>query len=269
MPARLPTARSGEGEWGVRLLFILNTGFLTAFAVTMALMVLLNQQKFSDILHGLDDSRVSVVTLDTTRRLRQAVDLGLPLKDVAESRAMVEALVSEHPELESVSVFDARGRLVAHGGEEAGGGPGVPDRWMAANSGAAGEVWRLEDGGSFVVGGPVVNNFGKLEGGVAVRYGKDRFNAVVASLTFELIEAAAVIFAVSGVVAVLGTAAALWRLTGAAREMRRRVEGLLKSGETGPGAGSPEHEDIAGFAGYSAAVRKTDEALAAAEGRDR
>ena len=73
----------------MKLLIKLNASFLCAFALAMALTVLLNQAKFGDILRGLDDSRVSVVTLDTTRRLRQAVDLGLPLEDIAESRAIV------------------------------------------------------------------------------------------------------------------------------------------------------------------------------------
>ncbi len=246
----------------MRLLVVLNVAFLCAFAVTMALMILLNQQKFSDILRGLDDSRVSVVTLDTSRRLRQAVDLGLPLKDIAESRAMVEALVADYPELASVSIFDARGRLLVHGGDALkGGGPQAPPAWSAGNREAEGEVWRLEDPESFVVGAPVINNFGKLEGGVAVRYSKARFNAIVEGLTAELVEAAALVFLASGLLAVLGTAAALWRLMRTARYLRQSVENLLKPD---PGD-APADTDLAEFVGYSASVRETAATLAAAE----
>ena len=174
----------------------------------------------------------------------------------------MEALVAEYPEFQSVSIFDAGGRLLVHGGDELnGGGSQAPRAWNAGNREAAGDVWRIEDPESFVVGAPVINNFGKLEGGVAVRYSKARFNGIVEGLTTELVEAAALIFFASGLLAVLGTAAALWKLTRTARYLRRSVESLLKpeSGET------PADTDLAEFVGYSASVRETAATLAAAE----
>ena len=250
----------------MRLLVILNAAFLCAFAVTMALMILLNQQKFADILRGLDDSRVSVMTLDTSRRLRQAVDLGLPLKDIAESRSMVEVLIEDYPELQSVSIFDAGGRVLEHGGNELDGGPNeAPAAWISDNRAAEGEVWRIEDPESFVVGAPVVNNFGKLEGGVAVRYSKARYSSIVAGLTSELLESAAIIFLASGLLAVMGTAAALWKLAKTARYLRQSVENLLKPDPED----KPADTDLAEFVGYSASVRETAATLAAAEGRSR
>lgn len=250
----------------MRLLVMLNAAFLCAFAVTMALMILLNQQKFADILRGLDDSRVSVVTLDTSRRLRQAVDLGLPLKDIAESRSIVEALIEDYPELQSVSIFDSGGRVLVHGGNELDGGRNeAPAVWVSDNRAAEGEVWRLEDPDSFIVGAPVINNFGKLEGGVAVRYSKARYSSIVAGLTNELLEAAAIIFVASGLLAVLGTAAALWKLTRTARYLRQSVENLLKPAPHDRPAEAPLTE----FAGYSASVRETAATLAAAEERAR
>ena len=247
----------------MRLLVVLNLGFLCAFAVTMALMILLNQQKFGDILRGLDDSRVSVVALDTSRRLRQAADLGLPLKDIAESRTIVETLIADYPELQSVSIFDARGKVLVHGGSAlAGGDPEAPPAWVAGNRGAEGEVWRLDDPESFVVGAPVINNFGKLEGGVAVRYSKARYSSIVAGLTGELLEAAAIIFVASGLLAILGTGAALWKLTKTARYLRQSVENLVR-----PEAPQASIDiDLAEFVGYSASVRETAARLAAAEG---
>ena len=250
----------------MRLLVILNLAFLCAFAVTMALMILLNQQKFADILRGLDDSRVSVVTLDTSRRLRQAVDLGLPLKDIAESRSIVDALIDDYPELQSVSIFDARGRLLEHGGNALDSGQAeAPAAWTGGNREAEGEVWRIEDPESFVVGAPVINNFGKLEGGVAVRYSKARYSSIVGGLTKELIEAAAVIFLASGLLAVLGTAAALWKLTTTARYLRQSVESLLKPEPDE----APVDTDLAEFVGYSVSVRETAAKLAAAEASER
>ncbi len=249
----------------MRLLVILNAAFLCAFAVTMALMILLNQQKFADILRGLDDSRVSVVTLDTSRRLRQAVDLGLPLKDIAESRSIVDALIQDYPELRSVSIFDAGGHLLVHGGKELDGGQTeTPPVWTSDNRAAKGEVWRIEDPESFVVGAPVINNFGKLEGGVAVRYSKARYSSIIAGLTTELLEAAAVIFIASGLLAVLGTGAALWKLTKTARYLRQSVENLLKPDREQ----TPIETDLAEFVGYSASVRETAARLAVAEGKE-
>lgn len=250
----------------MRLLVILNAAFLCAFAVTMALMILLNQQKFADILRGLDDSRVSVVTLDTSRRLRQAVDLGLPLKDIAESKSIVEALIEDYPELQSVSIFDAGGHVLVHGGNQLDSGRNeAPAVWVSDNRAAQGEVWRLEDPESFIVGAPVINNFGKLEGGVAVRYSKARYSSIVAGLTNELVEAAAIIFLASGLLAVLGTAAALWKLTRTVRYLRQSVENLLKPGPDD----APVDTPLAEFVGYSASVRETAATLAAAEGRAR
>ena len=246
----------------MKLLIKLNASFLCAFALAMALTVLLNQAKFGDILRGLDDSRVSVVTLDTTRRLRQAVDLGLPLEDIAESRAIVESLVEEFPELQSVSIFDADGLLIVHGGQALNTGQeNAPDDWLTGNREAGGEVWRLETPESFVVGGPIVNNFGKLEGGVAVRYGKARYRGIVGGLTDELLEAAIALFIASSVLAVLGTAAVLRRLIATARRMTAAIEGLLGAA---PDTTSDESAPVE-FTAYSASVRETVAALESAE----
>ena len=246
----------------MKLLIKLNLAFLCAFAVAMALTVLLNQAKFGDILRGLDDSRVSVVTLDTSRRLRQAVDLGLPLKDIAESQAIVDSLVEEYPELQSVSIFDADGRLLVHGGQALEGDPtDAPGVWTAGNREAGGEVWRLETPESFIVGAAVVNNFGKLEGGVAVRYGRSRYSRIVGGLTDELLETAVVLFVAAGLLTVLGTAAALRRLIVTARRLGTAVAGLL---DTAPAA-TPAEPDMAEFTAYRAKVRETAAALASAE----
>lgn len=246
----------------MKLLIKLNLAFLCAFAVAIALTVLLNQAKFGDILRGLDDSRVSVVTLDTSRRLRQAVDLGLLLKDIAESRTIVESLIEEYPELQSVSIFDADGALIAHGGQALSGSPGTaPDDWQTSNLGAAGEVWRLETPESFVVGAPVINNFGKLEGGVATRYGKARYARIVGGLADELLEASIALFVAASVLAVLGTAISLRRLIATARHLTTEVDSLLDA----VADRTPDEPDLAGFAAYSATVRETAAALESAE----
>ena len=246
----------------MKLLIKLNLAFLCAFAVAMALTVLLNQAKFGDILRGLDDSRVSVVTLDTSRRLRQAVDLGLPLKDIAESQAIVDSLVEEYPELQSVSIFEADGRLLVHGGQVIEGEPtDAPGAWTAGNRDAEGEVWRLETPESFIVGAPVVNNFGKLEGGVAVRYGRSRYNRIVGELTDELMETAVIVFVAASLLTVLGTAAALRRLIATARRLGTAVAGLLDTAAST----IPAESDMAEFTAYRAKVRETAAALASAE----
>ena len=242
----------------MKLLIKLNAAFLCVFAVAMALTVLLNQAKFGDILRGLDDSRVSVVTLDTSRRLRQAVDLGLPLKDIAESQAIVDFLVEEYPELQSVSIFDADGRLLVHGGQVLEDESAeVPEDWSADNREAGGDVWRLETPRSFIVGAPVVNNFGKLEGGVAVRYGKTRYSHIVGGLTDELVEISVLLFVATGLLAVLGTAAVLRRLIATARRLGTAVEGLPDE--------APQEPNLDEFTAYSAKVRETAAALASAE----
>ena len=245
----------------MKLLIKLNAAFLCVFAVAMALTVLLNQAKFGDILRGLDDSRVSVVTLDTARRLRQAVDLGLPLEDIAESQAIVDFLVEEYPELQSVSIFGGDGRLLVHGGQALESEPeDAPDDWTVRNREAERQVWRLETPRSFIVGAPVINNFGKLEGGVAVRYGKARYSRIVDGLTDELLKAVAVLFGAAGLVAVLGTVAVLRQLIATAQRLRTAVEGLLEpASET-----APAETDLAEFTAYSAKVRETAAALASA-----
>ena len=249
----------------MNLLIKLNAAFLCAFALAMALTVLLNQAKFGDILRGLDDSRVSVVTLDTSRRLRQAVDLGLPLKDIAESRSIVDSLIDDYPELQSVSIFDADGVLIVHGGQALRTGQDMaPADWLEDNRTAGGDVWRRETPESFVVGGPIVNNFGKLEGGVAVRYGKARYGRIVSGLADELLESAFGLFVAASALAVLGTAAVLRRLTSTARRLTAEVERLLDESRQ-PAAEEPVSAE---FSVYRNSVRETVAALEAAE-RDR
>jgi len=157
-----------------------------------------------------------------------------------------------------VSIFDADGRLLVHGGQAIEGEPtDAPDAWTAGNREAGGEVWRLETPESFIVGGPVVNNFGKLEGGVAVRYGRLRYSRIVGGLTDELLETAVILFVAAGLFTVLGTAAALRRLIATARRLGTAVAGLLDR--------APIESDMPEFTAYSAKVRETAAALASAE----
>ena len=212
----------------MKLLIKLNLAFLCAFAVAMALTVLLNQAKFGDILRGLDDSRVSVVTLDTSRRLRQAVDLGLPLKDIAESQAIVDSLVEEYPELQSVSIFDADGRLLVHGGQTLEGEPAdAPDDVDGRQPGSRGGS--LAPGNSASPSSSARRSSTTSASSKAVwrcATARSRYSRIVGGLTDELLEAVAVLFVGRGLCStVLGTAAVLRRLIATARRLGTAVAG--------------------------------------------
>jgi len=248
------------------LLLRINVAILLTLAAALAITVMLNHVKFREILSTLSGSRVSVITLDIAKRLESATDLGLPLRNISESASILEATVKRDDELMSATIFDDEGRVLFHGSRDAttAAAEKVPDSWVAKNAATRGVVWQLSEDDAFVVGAPVFNSFGKLEGGVIVRYSRDRFVGTLDALLSELGEAAALIFLGIGLLVVAGSAISLRRLLKVTQAVEREVEHVF---DPAPDAARPEEgeRNAVGLATYRDSVRGTVDALAEVE----
>lgn len=248
------------------LLLRINVAILLTLAAALAITVMLNHVKFREILSTLSGSRISVITLDIAKRLESATDLGLPLRNISESASILDATVKRDDELVSATIFDDEGRVLFHGGRDAAAAPveQVPQSWVAKNAATHDGVWQSSENDAFVVGAPVVNSFGKLEGGVIVRYSRDRFVHTLDALLNDLGEAAGLIFLGIGLLVVAGSAISLRRLLRVTEAVEREVEHVFDPAPD-PVMIEEGEQNVVGLTTYRDSVRGTVVALAEVE----
>lgn len=204
---------------------ILSTRLIVALvvilALALALLTVLNYFKFSSTLSEVQDSRVSVISLDIADTIQAATDLGLKLSDVSDTQTVINRALERDPQLTAITVFDRRGSILFQVRRPDSDAPeaSVSASWRQANQGTDGRLWRTETAETFVVGAPIRNTFGLVAGGVATQVSREPFRALLARMRHELERSATVIFAGFAAVGAIAMVLMLRQLTRTARRM--------------------------------------------------
>jgi len=142
-----------------RLSLAVSLVLLLSVAVTAAL----NFLKFNQVMEGLEDSRYGFVTRDIGATFEQNLNLGLPLDQIDNARAILERQAELDPAITRIEVFDAEGSVLY----TTAGRARVRDRAgpISIDSGPAPS--------ERFTSRPIVNDFGQTVGGVAVFWSTD------------------------------------------------------------------------------------------------
>ncbi len=203
-----------------RLSLAVSLVLLLSVLVTAAL----NFLKFNQVMQGLEDSRYRFVTRDLKNVFEQNLNLGLPLGQIDNARAILDRQLALDPAIARIEVFDPEADILYAAGR-------LDPDWVAAqlaSPGSAGPA-PLE----IVTSRPIVNDFGLVAGGVAVYrstlLGQQRDRAILRTLAV----------AVAGAL-VAGMLIVVFGATRLLRDVRQRLLGAAESLGRALGGASPE-----------------------------
>lgn len=230
---------------------------------TMLMTGLFGYYKFEDVLSSLVRSRYSVVVFSIQRKIEDSLNLGLSLRQLRQVQEVIELEKARDDQILGIEIFDAN-REVLFDTERGSIGARVPTAWLEPLAGPAGQPFSLVDEDVAVVGLPLVNTVGKVEGAVVLRYPgaylEHQMGQLLGRLAAEFV-AALVGFGLIGVVA----ASLLLRTVGRRLHSMEAVLGktMAHGGEAVPAPDADRFEQS--FAEFCAKARDAAEQIGEAE----
>lgn len=244
---------------------------LTAVLLLLALLTgLVLEAVRGDAERELREGRFVYTLAQLQQRVETPLALGLGMESQAFLQQQLEAEVAADPEILSIDLFDAEGRLL-HSTDGAGIRDAVPEGWLQAlqalpepavpEQEIAAAVWRVPERGGQALGVALRNDFGLEVGGLALRHavaeiGDEVLRADSLALTLRLLALAVA----AGLLGGLG----FWLLCRPLdREAAALAATLADPGAAAP-ASAPEKGPGAEVARLLEALRRAERRCAAA-----
>lgn len=136
---------------------------------SMVLTALFGFYKFEDVLSAQIGSRYSFVVFTIKKTVEDRMNLGLALRQLRQVQETVEREKIRDPNILGIQIYDTRGEVLFNS-DRGGIGGTVPKEWVAALDGPPTQPFSARDEEALVVGLPLVNNLGKVEGAVVLTY---------------------------------------------------------------------------------------------------
>lgn len=198
---------------------------------SMVSTALFGYYKYEDVMSSLVRSRYSFVIFTIKKKVEDSLNLGFALRQLRQVQETIELEKIRDEQVLGIEVYDSRGEVLFNT-DRGGIGTSVPEKWLEPLAGQAGHAFSLMDEDSSVVGLPLVNNLGKVEGAVVLRYPtaylERELGQLLGRLAIELVAVMAA-FAVIAVLAATIVLGAVRRKLGAMETTLGRV--LAEGGE--------------------------------------
>ena len=225
--------------------------------------------RLQSVLSSLVQSRYGVQVYAIKRNVEDRLALGFPLKQLRPVQDAIDRLKVDDRRIRDIEVFDSRGTILFDT-ERGAIGASVPGSWVKSATAAANQLFsdEDEDEDGHIVGVPLINGLGTVEGGVVLRYPGATLHQALGPMLGVLAHQAGMVLALFAVLAVAGSQILF-------RRVRRRLEAmedslakaladggealavggepLAEGGESGNGAGSFETD----FAAFTRKVHDT------------
>lgn len=252
---------------------------MALFAILLATMLttaVFGYYKFEDVLSSLVRSRYSFVVFTIKQKVEDSLNLGFSLRQLRQVQELIEVEKMRDGQIVGIDVYDFNGEVLFDTDRGAMGSR-VPARWLepvAAPSvtAEASQPFALTDEDAVVVGLPLVNSLGKVEGAVVLRYPiaylESELGNLLGRLAVEFLVVLAA-FALVGVIASYVLLSVVGRRLGAMETTLAKV--LTLGGEAVPNSNTDEFEvRFAEFCDKSReAVEQINDAAAEVERLDR
>jgi hypothetical protein len=211
--------------------------------------------KFESVYSAQVQSRYSFVVFTIKKRVEDSLNLGFALRQLRQVQEIIEREKMRDPQILAVEVYDFRGEVLFDTDRGAI-GTTVLGSLSEAIRGGAQQSFSVVDEDNLIVGLPLVNNLGKIEGGVVLRYPTAYVESGVSGLLNHLLGSTAIALAGGSLAALVG----LYLLfSGVGRKLgsmeRAMVEVLSVGGQAVPEAGGDTFEER--FAEFVAKTRET------------
>lgn len=159
---------------GLLLTFKVATTIMSIVVFSIMLLNFVTYLKYDRTLNNVVGSRFLVIADDLLQTVSNGLDLGLSLKELQTTQAVIESVKKSDPQILSISVFvletDGFGKIL-YNTRHAGIGGNAPLNWietLKAHTGS--KYWLLDEDDVGSVGVTLVNNFKEPIGGIVVRY---------------------------------------------------------------------------------------------------
>jgi hypothetical protein len=227
---------------------LLCTGLLTA---------VFGYYKFEDVLSSLVRSRYSFVVFTIKKNVEDRLNLGFALRQLRQIQEAIELEKVRDDQVLGIEIYDSRGEVLFNT-DRGGIGTSVPAKWLEPLEATTTQPFSLLDEDAQLVGLPLVNTLGKVEGAVVLRFPaaflERELGQLLGRLALELLAALAG-FSVIAAVASYALLGSVGRRLGG---MERTLDKVLADG----GFAEPDPRDEGGFeTRFAEFVLKTREAV--------
>lgn len=202
---------------------------------TMLMTALFGYYKFEDVLSSLVRSRYSFVVFTIKQKVEDSFNLGFALRNLRQVQETIEIEKSRDEQISAIQIYDAQGEVLFDT-DRGSIGARVPTAWLEPLSGPANQPFGLTDEDALLVGLPLVNALGKVEGAVVLRYPVAYLQTELGRFLGHLAMEFVVILVGFGVIGVIAASLLL-------RGVRRRLESMQDALGQALTQGEPEKID--------------------------
>jgi hypothetical protein len=219
----------------------------------IALLSFLNYANFRKTLHGLAETRYTVLGKDSRQTVESGLALGLLPDQNAQLAADFAKLTSRWPAIRFAGVVATDGRLLVGSGT-----PMAASRWQShiADSPLDG-LWRSRGDHEDAVGLNIENNFGDKAGAVVIAYDDRETRAASSIMAQQLVWRALAVALLSTVAAWFGA----WWFTRALADELGTAAALLAADADAAADNADSRPLVAGIRGFLADLRRADASL--------
>lgn len=211
--------------------------------------------KFESVYSAQVQSRYSFVVFTIKKRVEDSLNLGFALRQLRQVQEIIEREKSRDAQILAVEVYDYRGEVLFDTDRGAI-GTKVSEPLVEAIRSGMQQSFSVIDEDNLIVGLPLVNNLGKVDGGVVLRYPIAYVEKGVSGLLTQLLKSIALALLAASAVAVAG----LYILFGSVGRKLGGMEAamgqvLSVGGQAVPDAGGDSFEER--FAEFVSKTRET------------
>ncbi|MBO0334923.1 MFS transporter [Sneathiella sp. CAU 1612] len=177
------------------------TAFIAVLATTLSILAVLSILQYETVLSRLIQERLAVVAETTASSFRSVINLGLPIASVRNAKEVLAWAEDIDPAVTSIQVFNPTG-IIVHSTIANGREPIAKDT-LIVQSLSADDRWDTENDSELQAGLTLRNLQGDRIGGILVSAANTDFKEKSRTMSFQIASAAAVIFVVFSLLALL------------------------------------------------------------------
>ncbi|OYQ19679.1 hypothetical protein [Elstera cyanobacteriorum] len=173
-------------------------------AIIFLLLLQLNRSLVGKTYDSIAETRFLFVSQSLKTALELNIGLGFPLAELRVSQDLIEREKADDDQILAIEVLDDTGRSL-FSTDRGTVGEDAPADWLQALQVSSGQRWTVTERDAIVIGVPIVNDFERTVGYVALQYSKAYFDQKLTDFTESLLGWGTAILAGLAALLALGT----------------------------------------------------------------
>lgn len=223
----------------------ISAALIAILVSTMMVTALFSFFKFEDVMSSLVRSRYSFVAFTIKQKVEDSLNLGFALRQLRQMQETVELEKARDEQIQGIEIYDGRGEVLFNS-DRGGIGSSVPESWMEPLTLASPQPFALKDEDSNVVGLPLVNNLGKVEGAIVLLYPTGYVGRELGPELWWLAAKVSILGVVFAILALVVASVALGQVRRRLRAMEAAALQSLRDDAQQPAAGAPALAEFSG-----------------------